>query len=77
MQPEFISVIWMPGLLQKAAVNANFAEFVLNEDELLAVIGFLDHLFDERRLASAEKARININFCHTGTPSSMHYFHSN
>ena len=38
--------------------------------ELLAVIGFLDHLFDERRLASAEKARININFCHTGTPSS-------
>ena len=57
-------------LLQKAAVNANFAEFVLNEDELLAVIGFLDHFFDERRLASAEKARININFCHTGTPSS-------
>ena len=57
-------------LLQKAAINANFAEFVLNEDELLAVIGFLDHFFDERRLASAEETGININFCHTGTPSS-------
>ena len=51
-------------------INANFAEFVLNEDELLAVIGFLDHFFDERRLASAEETGININFCHTGTPSS-------
>ena len=64
-------------LLQKAAVDADLAEFVLNEDELLAVIGFLDHLLDERRLASAEKAGININFCHTGTPSSCIFYLNN
>ena len=57
-------------LLQKAAVNADLAEFVLNEDNFLAVIGFPDHLFDKRCLASAKETGININFCHTGTPSS-------
>ena len=64
-------------LLQKAAVNADLAEFVLNEDNFLAVIGFLDHLFDKRCLASAKETGININFCHTGTPSSCIFYLNN
>ena len=62
------------GFFHKAAVNADLAEFVLNEDELLAVIGFLDHLLDERRLSGAEETGINVNFCHTGTPSSCIFY---
>ena len=57
------------GLLQKASVNADLAEFVLDQNELLAVIGFLDHLFDERGLARAEETGINVNFRHEKTPS--------
>ena len=52
------------GLLQKAAVDADLAEFVLDQHELFAGIGFLDHLLDERRLARAEKAGINIDSGH-------------
>ena len=55
------------GLLQKAAVNADLAELILDQDELLAVIGLLDHLFDQSRFARAEKAGININFRHKNT----------
>ena len=52
-------------LLQKAAVNADLAELIFNEDELLAGIGFCDQLLDEGRFASAQKARENINFSHS------------
>ena len=55
------------GLLQKAAVDADLAEFVLDQHELFAGIGFLDHLLDERRLARAEKAGINIDSGHKNT----------
>ena len=55
------------GLLQKAAVNTDLAELILDQDELLAVIGLLDHLFDQSRFARAEKAGININFRHKNT----------
>ena len=54
------------GLLQKAAVNADLAELVLNQHHFLAAEGFLNQLLDERGLASAQKAGKNINFCHTG-----------
>ena len=60
-------------LLQKASVNADLAELVLDQDELLAVVGFLNHLLDERRLARAEKTGVNINFCHTKTPSVLFF----
>ena len=62
-----------PGLLQKAAVDADLAEFILDQHQLLAVVGFLDHFLDERRLAGAEKTGININFCHAKTPSSKQF----
>ena len=52
------------GLLQESAVNADFAEFVLNEHNLLALKRLLQQLFDERGLACAQKPRNNVNFGH-------------
>ena len=52
------------GILQKAAVNADLAELVLDQHQLLPLVAFSDHLFDQGRLARAEKAGENINFCH-------------
>ena len=52
-------------LLQKAAVNADLAKLIFNEDELLAGIGLSDQLLDEGRFASAQKAGENINFSHS------------
>ena len=52
------------GILQEAAVNADLAEFILNEHQFLALVSFLDHLLDEGRLARTEEAGIDIDFCH-------------
>ena len=52
------------GLLQKAAVDVDLAEFVLDQHELFAAVGFRDQLFDERGLAGAQKAGENVNFRH-------------
>ena len=49
------------GILQKAAVNA---DLVLDQHQLLPLVAFGDHLFDQGRLARAEEAGENINFCH-------------
>ena len=51
-------------LLQKAAVDVDLAEFVLDQHELFAAVGFRDQLFDERGLAGAQKAGENVNFRH-------------
>ena len=53
------------GVLHEAAVHADLAELVLDEDELFARVGFRDQLFDERGLARAEETGKYINFCHT------------
>ena len=52
------------GILQKAAVDADLTELVLNENEFFAAVGFADHFFDERGLAGAEKTGKNINCRH-------------
>ena len=52
-------------LLQKAAVNADLAKLIFNEDELLAGIGLSDQLLDEGRFACAQKTGENINFSHS------------
>ena len=52
------------GLLHEAAVDADLAEFVFNQDDLLAGKGLGQQLLDERRLARAEKAGKNIDLCH-------------
>ena len=36
----------------------------LNQHQLLPLVAFGDHLFDQGRLARAEEAGENINFCH-------------
>ena len=57
------------GLLEEAAVNADFAKFILNENKLLALVAFRDHFLDQRSLTCAQKTRINIDGCHSKTPS--------
>ena len=52
------------GLLQKAAVDIDLAELVLDQHELFTAVCLRDQLFDERRLAGAEKAGENVNFRH-------------
>ena len=52
------------GILQKAAINADLTEFVLDQHQLLAPVGFLNHFFDQRGLAGSQKAGINIDLCH-------------
>jgi len=51
-------------VLEEAAVNADLAELVLDEDELLACVSLLDKLFDQSGLSRSEKARKNVNFRH-------------
>ena len=52
------------GILQKTAVNADLTELILDEHQLFALIGFFNELFDQRGLASAQKAGKNVNFGH-------------
>ena len=52
------------GVLQKTAVNADFTEFVFNQNQLLTGVRFLDQLLDQRGLAGTEKTGENINFGH-------------
>ena len=52
------------GLLQKAAVDADLAKFVLDQNELLALVGLGDHLLDQRGFACAEETGINVDHCH-------------
>jgi hypothetical protein len=53
-----------PRLAQKAAVNTDLSEFVLDQHQLLAAVGLAKQLFDQRRLARTEKSGENINFSH-------------
>ena len=57
------------GILQKAAVNADLAEFIFNEHQLLVLVSLCDQLLDERRLTGTEKSGKNGNLCHTNTSS--------
>ena len=52
------------GLLQKAAVNADLAKLVFNDNQLFALIGFFQQLFNQRCLACAQKAGYDVYFCH-------------
>ena len=50
------------GVLQKAAVNADFAELVFDQHHLLAFVGLFQQLFDQRGFTCAQKAGNNIDF---------------
>ena len=52
------------GLLQKAAVNADLAELIFNEHQLLPLEGLREELFDEGRLSGSQKSGDNVNFGH-------------
>ena len=56
------------GIAQEAAVDADLAKFVLDENQLLALIAFRDHFLDQSGLACTEEATVNINFCHSKHP---------
>ena len=51
-------------ILQEAAVDADLTKFVFDQHQLLARIGLLDHFLDQRGLAGAQEAGIDINFRH-------------
>ena len=51
-------------LAQKAAVDTDLSEFVLDEHQLLTAVGLAQKFFDQRGLTCAEKSRENINFGH-------------
>ena len=61
--------------LEETTVNADLTEFIFNEHQLLAAIGFLNHFFDQSRLTSAQKAGINIDNCHCSSPSVKLFEH--
>ena len=50
------------GLAHEAAVDADLAEFVFDQDDLLTGEGLLDELFDKGGLAGAEEAGENVDF---------------
>ena len=52
------------GILQKAAVDADLAEFVFDEHQLLALIGFGNQLLNEGGLTGTQEAAVNIDLCH-------------
>ncbi len=55
------------GLLQEAAVDADLTEFVLDEDNFLALQRLIQQLFDQRGLTGSQKAGDNIDFRHRGS----------
>ena len=52
------------GILKETAVDADFAEFVLNQHQLLALVSVGDQLFDEGGLAGPEEAGENVDGGH-------------
>ena len=52
------------GLLHKAAVDADLAEFVFDQHQFLSGIRLFNELFNQRRLTGTEKPRKNINNRH-------------
>ena len=64
------------GILKKSAVNADFAKFVLDENNPFAGIRFLKKLLYQCGFSCTQETGKNINFCHTTrTPKgySLHY----
>ena len=53
-----------PGVLQKAAVNGDLTELVLNQHQLLPLIGLRNQLADQGCLAGAQKAGKNVYLGH-------------
>ena len=55
------------GILKEATINTDLTKFIFNQDKFLPCICLSDHLLDQGRLASAQKAGIYIDFRHIHT----------
>ena len=53
-----------PGLCQKAAVNTDLAELILNEHQLFPGISLGDQFLNEGCLPGSQKAGENVDLCH-------------
>ena len=60
-----------PRLAEKATVDPDLTELIFNENDSLTGIRLGNQLFDQGSLPRAEKAGIDINFCHGNTHSSF------
>ena len=58
------------GLLQETAVDADFAEFILNQHHLLFPQSLIQKLLDKCCLSGAQKAGYDIYLCHDSLPPS-------
>ena len=61
------------GILQKAAVDADFAKFVFNQHQFLTGVALFNHFFNECGFTGTKEAGKNINFCHKNTFSTYYY----
>ena len=52
-------------ILQKTAIDTDLTKLILNENQFLSLIALLNHFLDQSGLTGSQKARININFCHS------------
>ena len=53
-----------PGFLQKSAVDADFTEFIFDQNNLLTGEHILNQLFDQCCLTCPKKSRDDIDLCH-------------
>ena len=61
------------GILHEAAVNADFAVFVLQQNHFFALKGAGNQLLDERGLARAQEAGNNMYFRHLNIPPCQEF----
>ena len=52
-------------ILHEGAVDADLAEFVLDQHQLFALVGFRNELLDQGRFPRAQKAGEDVNLSHT------------
>jgi hypothetical protein len=61
------------GLLQKAAINANLTELILDQYGLRTVQRFCKKLFNQGRFSSPEETRYHVYLCHFHHPFLLIY----
>ena len=54
-----------PRVLQESTVNGNVAEFIFDQNQLLALVCFLNQFPNQCGFSGAEKSGKNIDFCHS------------
>ena len=61
------------GILHEAAVDAHLAVFIFQQDDLFAIKGAVQQLFDQRGLARAEETGDDVDLCHRFSPVFISY----